>query len=94
MPKYLAAHEVSVEDLISRKVFGHDLQLGFDKAMKLGLGKTLSFTDDLRYYVGVINQPYRERDFQYKGSGSWELVFISPLILLVDSLVKAARLDY
>jgi len=82
---FLRAHGVSVEDLINRKVFGHDLQLGFDKAMKLGLDKTLDFTDALRYYVGVINQPYKERDFQYKGSGSWELIFISPLISLVEA---------
>jgi hypothetical protein len=89
---FLRAHGVSVEDLIKRRIFGHDLQLGFDKAMKLGLDKTLDFTYDLRYYVGVINQPYKERDFQYKGSGSWELIFISPLISLVEAAGR--KLNY
>jgi hypothetical protein len=89
---FLRAHAVSVEDLISRKVFGHDLQLGFEKAMKLGLDKRLDFTDDLRFCVGVINQPYKERDFQYKGSGSWELIHISPLISLVEAAGR--KLDY
>ena len=89
---FLVAHRVSVEDLINRKVFGHNLQLGFEKAIKLGLGERLDFTDELRRCVAVINQPYKERDFQYKGSGSWELIFISPLISLVEAAGR--KLNY
>ena len=89
---FLRAHGVSVEDLINRRMFGHDLQLGFDKAMKLGLDKTLDFTRELGERVEVINRPYKERDFQYKHSGSWELTHITPLILLVERV--GHKLDY
>lgn len=89
---FLRAREVPVEDLLKRRIFGHDLGLGLDKAMELGLDKTLDFTDDLRSCVAVINQPYKDRDFQYKHSGSWELIHISPLILLVQAVGR--KLDY
>ena len=73
-----------MEDLKKPKIFGHDLQLGFNKAMELDLHKILDFAGELGGFVAVISQPYKERDFQYMHSGTWELVFITPLISLVE----------
>jgi len=81
---FLRSKKVSVEDLKKPKIFGHDLQIGFNKAMELELDKILDFTGELGNYVAVISQPYKERDFQYKHSGSWELIPIAGLISLVE----------
>src|SRR5260221_14153528 len=72
---FLRCKGVSVEDLKKPKIFGHDLQLGFNKAMQLELHKMLDLAAELGGYIAVISQPYKDRDFQYMHSGTWELVF-------------------
>ena len=85
---FLRYRGLSTEDLKKPKIFGHDLQLGLNKAMELKLEKTLDFTHELGNSITLINQPYKERDFQYLRSGSWELPPMGSLISLVE---KAAR---
>ena len=81
---FLRSKKVSVGDLKKPKIFGHDLKIGFNKAMELELDKILDFTGELGNYIAVISQPYKERYFQYKHSGSWELIPIACLISLVE----------
>ena len=49
--------------------------------MELKLEKTLDFTHELGNSITLINQPYKERDFQYLRSGSWELPPMGSLYL-------------
>jgi hypothetical protein len=80
---FLRSRDVPVGDLRNPRVFGHDLQLGFNKAMQLGLHKALPIAGELGKCIAIISTPYKKRDFQYMHSWSGELIFLPALILLV-----------
>jgi len=81
---FLRIKGVSIGDLKSRTKFGHDLMRCFIRSKELGL--VLPFEGNLESAIEVLNEYYRDREFQYAGSGSWELVAPSDLITLLEKL--------
>lgn len=81
---FLRFKGVSIGDLKSRNKFGHDLMRRFSRSKELGLAQ--SFEGDLEFAIEKLNEYYRDREFQYAGSGSWELVPPSKLIALLEEL--------
>ena len=63
---------------------GHNLVRALADAMEQDFDKivTLSVADE--HVINKLNSHYQDRDFQYKGSGEFELVPIGLLIALLD----------
>ena len=83
---FLRANGVSLDDLKDGRKFGHDLQRALREAKQKGLDKVVAITDDEEHIIKILNAHYKNRDFQYKGSGEFTLTPVGFLIPLLDRM--------
>jgi len=76
---FLRAKSMSLDDLKNK--IGHDLQLAYKRSKDLGLWKVAEVDEEM---ITLLNQVYKERDFQYRASGEWELPLVGDLISFLD----------
>ena len=78
---FLRAEGMSLKDL---KRIGHDLQRALREANETGFGKIVNFTKEDEQTIGILAPIYRNREFQYKGTGKWTLCSIENLLSSMD----------
>ncbi|HTV39857.1 MAG TPA: hypothetical protein VMF08_04735 [Candidatus Sulfotelmatobacter sp.] len=81
---FLRANEVSLPHL--RKTIGHDLERALRESKHNGLGKFVTVADVEEHVIKILNTHYKNRDFQYKGSGEFTLAPVGCLIPLLDRM--------
>jgi hypothetical protein len=72
---FLRAKGMTLDDLKNK--IGHDLQRAYNKSKDLGLWKVPQGDEEM---ITLLNQAYKERDFQYRASGERELPLVGDLI--------------
>jgi hypothetical protein len=80
---FLLAKGQNVNNL---KSIGHNLTLAFETAEKHGLSKHFIIRADERGYLEKLSVVYKNKDFQYKVQGTWELPFPGWTIDFADRL--------
>jgi hypothetical protein len=83
---FLRAKGVEVDELKFK--IGHNLVRALAEARQRDFDRLVTLSADDEHVINTLNSHYRDRDFQYQGSGEFTLV---PVVLLISLLDRINR---
>jgi len=81
---YLRGSGARLEEL---KQIGHDLSMAYKKALAAGIKNECKITLDMERSINLVNQVYREKEFEYIKTGARTIPTIAILRATTDLLV-------
>ena len=73
------------------KNIGHDLTLGLNWAITIGLEKIVSITNEDKAAILQLNSYYKEKEFEYRKTGSKIYPQADYLILFIERVLDATK---
>jgi len=88
---FLLAKGVSLEELRSMKLFGHDLEKCLERADSLGFKDNVQLNEGERGWISLLNKTYKKKEHEYITTGYIEWPPHQSLFLIVENILSGIK---